>query len=114
MLSLPWAIRIRENDSQIFPEAMSGNSLLDIASDSLGHVIEKGSAGSDQVGVKALLVDVALDFLDLLTVDVVLLELVQKILFFTFDFLSFHGSSEAPGSLLVHLGSGGDAINGEV
>ena len=58
MLSFSRTTGIRKDDGKIFPQTVISNSLLDILSDFEADVPEKSGAWGDDIGVKALFVDI--------------------------------------------------------
>lgn len=114
MLPLARTVGIREDDSQVAPQSMPGESTLHVCSDCLCHIVEEGSAWCDDIGIEAFLINVTLNLFNLFLIDIVLLELTQQLLLLLPYLLSLHRCPEPSRTLLIHLSSWGNSINGQV
>lgn len=114
VLPLARTVGIREDDSQVAPQSMPRESTLHVCSDCLCHIVEEGSAWSNDIGVEAFLIDVTLNLFNLLLIDIVLLELTQQLLLLLPYLLALHRCSEPSRTLLIHLSPRCNTINSQV
>mmetsp|Transcript_64923 Transcript_64923/g.193524 ORF Transcript_64923/g.193524 Transcript_64923/m.193524 type:complete len:284 (+) Transcript_64923:2265-3116(+) len=110
VLTLAGNVRVVEDDTglELLPERVVGQAVVDVVADGLGHLVQEVGAGRDDVGVEELAC-AAIGQSTALRLPV-----LPELLLLALHLLALLRGPEPSRPLLVHLGAGGDAVDGHV